>query len=182
MKKILFLLGLLSISNSVLAADQGVYAGFNLGVGKLDLHTPNGLDKSDSVVSGVLLGYKFNRYFGVETQYTGIGKVTDNISGSAKGDALSLTAISFLPLNNAYSLYGKLGVATTKTKISSSLSPMNDATKTALTYGLGAQYNYNENIAARLGWDHYKAAADINGGNQKNIGANVVNIGFVYNF
>jgi OOP family OmpA-OmpF porin len=115
-------------------------------------------------------------------QYTGIGKVTDKISGTAKGDAASMTAIGFLPLNDTFSLYGKLGVAVTKTTVSSSLAPMNDATRTAPTYGAGAEYHLNKNIGMRLGWDHYAAAVNEAGGNKNNLHSNVISAGAVYNF
>lgn len=183
-KAILFnsLVAVSVLSSTAFADDQGFYAGFNVGNGKPNIHTANGLDKSSSIVGGGVLGYKFNKYLGVEGQYTGIGKVTDKISGTAKGDAASLTAIGFLPLNDAFNLYGKLGVAATKTTVSSSLAPMNDATRTAITYGLGGEYNLNKNVGMRLGWDHYNAAVDMNGGNKNNVNANVITVGAVYNF
>jgi OOP family OmpA-OmpF porin len=181
MKKLLVILGYISISYPVFAGDQGLYAGLNLGIGKPDFNTPNGMDKSKSIVSGVVLGYKLNQYFGVEGQYTGIGKVTDNVSGSAKGDALSLSIIGYLPLNDEFNLYGKLGVASIKSKVSSSLSPMNDATRTDVTYGLGGQYNLNKDIGMRIGWDHYNAAVDTNSGS-KYVNANVVSLGVIYSF
>ncbi|WP_047533781.1 outer membrane protein [Methylotenera sp. N17] len=182
MKKMLVILGFISISHSVFAEDYGFYAGLNIGIGKADFNTPNGLDKSRSLVSGLVLGYKLNQYFGVEGQYTGIGKVTDNVSGSAKADALSLSAIGYLPVNEEFNLYGKLGVAATKSTVSSSLSPMNDASRTSVTYGFGGQYNLNKDIGMRLGWDHYNAAVDMSSGNKHNINANVVSVGVVYNF
>jgi OOP family OmpA-OmpF porin len=181
MKKMLVILGLISFSHQIFAGDLGVYTGLNLGIGKPDFNTPYGKDKDKSVVSGVVLGYKFNQYFGVEAQYTGIGKVTDNVGGSAKADALSLSAIGYLPLNDEFNLYGKLGVATIKSKVSSSLSPMNDATQTDATYGIGAQYNLNKEFGMRMGLDHYNAAIDTNNGS-KNVNANVVSVGVIYNF
>ena len=169
-------------SSVALADDSGFYVGANLGLGKPDINTTNGTSKSSSAVGGVILGYKFNKYIGVEGQYTGVGKVTDKVNGTAKGDAASLSAIGFLPLNDEFNLYGKLGVAHTKTTVSSSLAPMNDATRTAVTYGLGGEYNFNKNIGMRLGWDHYNAAVDMTGSNKNNANANVINVGAIYNF
>jgi len=171
-----------TISTGAFADDQGFYAGVNVGDGKFGINTTNGVNKSSSVVSGGMLGYKFNKYLGVEGQYTGIGKVTDKVSGTAKGDAASLTGVGFLPLNDNFNLYGKLGVAVAKTTVSSSLAPMGDATRTAVTYGLGGEYNLNKNIGMRLGWDHYNAAVDMSSNNKNNVNANVVSVGAVYNF
>lgn len=176
------LITLATISNTVFAGDEGFYAGGNIGVGKPSINTPNGEDKKSSALGGIVLGYKFNKYLGVEGEYTGIGKVTDKVSGSVKGDAASIAAIGFLPLNDEFSLYGKLGVAATKTKVSSSLAPMNDDTRTAITYGLGGEYNLNKNIGIRLGWDHYSAAVIDVTNSKDNFGANVVSVGAVYNF
>jgi OmpA-OmpF porin, OOP family len=171
-----------TISSIAYADDQGFYAGANLGIGKPNINTPNGTDKNSSAVGGILLGYKFNKYLGVEGEYTGIGEVTDKQKGSAKGDAASLSAIGFLPLNDEFNLYGKLGVAHTKTRVSSSLAPMNDATRNSVTYGLGGEYNFNKNVGMRVGWDHYNAAVDTSVSNKSNVNANVVSVGVVYNF
>lgn len=170
------------ISNAAFAGDEGFYAGGNIGVGKPNINTQNGEDKSSSVVGGIVLGYKFNKYIGVEGEYTGIGKVTDKVSGTAKGDAASIAAIGYLPLSDEFNLYGKLGVAVTKTSVSSSLAPMNDATRTGVTYGLGGEYNLNKNIGVRVGWDHYNAAVNDIASNKTNVNANVVSVGAVYNF
>jgi len=171
-----------TFSSAVFAEDQGFYAGVNLGIGKPNINTTNGLDKSSSAVGGIFLGYKVNKNIGVEAQYTGIGKVTDRINGTAKADAASLAVIGFLPLNDEFNLYGKLGIAATKTTVSTSLAPMNDATRVGITYGLGGEYNFNKSIGMRLGWDHYNAAVDITGGNKNNANANVISVGALYNF
>jgi OmpA-OmpF porin, OOP family len=171
-----------TVSSIAYADDEGFYAGANLGIGKPNISTPNGTDKNSSAVGGIILGYKFNKYLGVEGEYTGIGKVTDKLKGTAKGDAASLSAIGFLPLNDDFNLYGKLGVAHTKTTVSSSLAPMNDATRNSVTYGLGGEYNFDKNIGMRIGWDHYNAAVDNAANNKSNVNANVVSVGVVYNF
>jgi len=176
------LVAVAGISSAAFAEDTGAYAGLNLGIGKPDINTPHGEDKQSSAVGGIVLGYKFNPYLAVEGQYTGIGKVTDNISGSAKGDAASLAVLGILPLNENFNVYGKLGVAATKTTVSSSLNPMNDATRTGVTYGLGAEYNVNRTIGLRLGWDHYNAAIGDVGSHEKNVNADVATIGAVYHF
>jgi len=67
-----------------------------------------------SPLGGIVLGYKFNKYLDVEGQYTGIGKVTDKVSGTIKGDVACIALIGFLPLKDEFNLYGKLGAAATK--------------------------------------------------------------------
>jgi len=170
------------ISTSAFAEDEGFYAGINLGNGKPDINTPNGLSKHSSLVVGGVVGYKFNKYLAMESQYTGIGEVTDKVNGSAKGDAISLSGLGILPLTDNFNLYGKLGVAVTKTSVSGALAPMADATRTAVTYGVGTQYNVNQNIGLRLGWDRYNAAIDVAAGNKNNVTADVISVGALYSF
>lgn len=166
----------------MLASAEGLYAGINLGIGMPNLKTPNGVDKDSQTVAGIVAGYQFNRYLAVEGQYTGIGKVTDNLSGSAKADALSLTAVGRLPLNDAFDVYGKLGVAATKSKVSSDLNAYNDATHTGATYGLGAEYHFDQAISMRVSWDHYQAEVDKTAGGSKSFDANVTSVGVIYAF
>lgn len=173
---------LLLAAGAMNAQAEGLYGGLNLGLGMPNLHTPNGVDKDKQAVAGALVGYKFNEYFGVEGQYTGIGKVTDNVSGSVKADALSLTAVGFVPLNDGFDLYGKFGVASTKSKVSGGLPTYNDASHTGATYGLGAEYHFDKNIAMRVGWDRYKAEVDVTGGGSKTFDSNVTSVGFTYSF
>ena len=171
-----------AISSQALAADDGFYAGINLGDGKPGISTVNGSRKDSSFVGGGVVGYKFNKNFATEAQFTGVGKVTDKAGGTAKGDAVSLSGIGILPLNEDFDLYGKIGVAVTRTTVSSDLVPMNDATRAALTYGVGAQYNVNKSIGVRLGWDHYGIATKNASGSKNDDNAQVITVGAVYNF
>lgn len=171
----------LTLASPWLAHAEGFYAGADLGLGMPSLKTPNGVDKDSQAVAGVMAGYRFNRYFAVEGQYTGIGKVTDNVHGSVKADALSLSAVGSVPLNDAFDVYGKLGVAATKSKVSG-ISAYDNATHTGATYGLGAEYHYDKTLSMRVGWDHYKAEVDVTGGGSKSFDSNVTSIGVIYAF
>lgn len=164
------------------ALADGVYTGLNLGMANASLRTPNGVDRNDQTVAGVVVGYQFTPYLALEGQYTGIGKVTDNLSGSAKADALSLSGVATLPLNETFSVYGKLGIAATKSKVSSGLSAYNDATRTGATFGLGAEYRFDNTLSMRVGYDHYQAEVDKTAGGSKSFDANVSSVGLVYRF
>lgn len=171
----------MAISSAAFAEGSDVYVGGNIGVGSPNINMPNGEDKKSSAVGGVVLGYKFNPYVAIEGQYTGAGKVTDKTNGSAKVDAASLTMLGILPLNDQFNLYGKLGIATTKTTVSS-LKSLNDATRVGVTYGLGAEYELNHSLGMRLGWDHYNASVQEASGHEKNVGDEVVSVGAIYHF
>ena len=163
------------------AADEGFYAGLSLGNGKPGA-TPGalGLSKKAEFIYGGLAGYQYNKNLAVEAQFTGLGKATDVAGNSIKADALSLSAVGILPLDDSFELLGKLGVASTKTK-SSGLATNLGTTRTGVTYGIGAQYNVNHNLGLRLVWDRYSVATS-NAGVKTNTNANVVAVAAVYKF
>lgn len=67
-------------------------------------------------------------------------------------------------------------------KLSSGLSAYHDATRTAETDGLGAEYHYDKTLSMRVGWDHYRAEVEVNDGGSKGFDTNVGTLGLIYNF
>lgn len=163
--------------------DHGFYAGLGVGVGKpkISAVAPNTLSDDSNTVYDGLVGYKLNKNFAVEGQYTGVGKVTDSSGGTAKGDAASLSAVGKLPVGDKFDLYGKLGYANTKTKTSGFNA--NGTSRSDPTYGAGVQYNFNPMMGVRLGWDHYGlATADSVTGAKNDANGNVTSLNAVFNF
>jgi len=184
MKKIAAVVVMLSAAASAFAADEGFYAGVTLGSGKPHV-TPSAaaLSKNSDSMYGGLAGYQYNKNVAVEAQYTGIGKTTDVLGNTAKGDALSLSVVGLLPLNDSFELLGKVGVARAKTTVSGLSATNVGASRTGLTYGIGAQYNVNQNLGLRLGYDRYAVAtASSLSGIKTNGNASVVTVGAVYKF
>lgn len=148
MKKIVAV-ALLSAAASIPAhADSGAYAGIKAGSTSVGF---NALSKSSDTAYGVLVGYQYNRNLAVEGEYTDLGRFTTAAGVTGKSDAWGLSAMGILPLENKFSLYGKLGVARSGTSTS-------DATgnnRTAATYGLGGQFDATPMIGLRLGWERY---------------------------
>lgn len=163
------------------AADQGFYAGLTLGSGKPGV-TPSAtaLSKNSKAIYGGLLGYQYNKNLAVEAQFTGIGQATDTAGSAVKGDAFSLSAVGLLPLSDSFDLYGKLGFASTKTQSSAGATNLG-ATRSALTYGIGGQYNVSQSFGVRFGWDQYGAATTA-AGVKTNKNADVYTIGAVFKF
>lgn len=165
------------------AADSGFYAGVTLGNGKPNVTPVTGaaLSKNSDFIYGGLAGYQYNKNLAVEVQFTGLGKATDVAGNTTKADALSLTAVGLLPLSDSFEVLGKLGVASAKTA-SSALATNLGASRTGLTYGIGAQYNVTQNLGLRLVWDRYAVATANNIGVKTNANANVMTVGAVYKF
>ena len=165
------------------AADEGFYAGVTLGNGKPGVSpSAAALSKKSEFIYGGLAGYQYNKNLDVEAQFTGLGKATDVAGNTTKADALSLVAVGILPLSDSFELLGKLGVASAKTKTAGLTASNFGATRTGVTYGLGAQYNVNQNLGLRLVWDRYAVATSTAMGVKTNANANVVSIGAVYKF
>ena len=134
----------------------GWYGGLDVGSSHLSGINTDGLDsfdKSDTAFD-VNLGYRLNRNFAVEGAYTDLGKF--HFSSAAVGDgdvkptAYSLAAVGILPLQSSFSLYGKAGIAHTQTKALDASD-----TKDGLLAGAGVMYDFNRNVYAKAGWDHF---------------------------
>lgn len=177
-----------AVAAPAVAADNGFYAGLTLGrsnTGNIAVNTV--MTKSTDTVLGVLAGYQFTKNWGVEAQYTSGGNFTAvttapviNVNG--KSDALSLAAVGTLPVSDALSLYAKLGIASTKTRLSTvPLSNATGATRSTATVGLGLQYNASPNLGVRFGWDRYGDAINA-GGLQNKFNNDIYSLGLVYSF
>lgn len=172
------------------ASDEGFYAGVTLGQSRTS-NPYNGnfaMSKSTDTVAGILGGYQFTKNWGAEVFYTGAGKfsaVSGGITGSGKADTWGIVGTGTLPLSDAFSLYGKLGYASTKTTTSIPAGfALTGATRAAATYGLGGTYNVNPSVGIRFGWDRY-AGATQNGvtlGAKDNFNSDVYSLGAVVKF
>lgn len=183
MKRIAAVVLLSSVAASAFAADEGVYAGVTLGNGKPNISPVAGatLSKSSDFIYGGLVGYQYNKNLATEVQFTGVGKAVDVAGNSIKGDALSVSAVGILPVSEGFEVYGKLGVASATTKASAGATNLG-ASRTGVTFGVGAQYNVNANLGLRLGYDNYSIATANAAGVKSNANAKVITIGAVYKF
>lgn len=116
-------------------------------------------------------GYQINKNFAAEGGYLGSTNSTYSAAGGNLGAGLSasgsisgwnLTAVGILPVSNQFSLLGKLGVADIRTSATVSgggLVVGASGSKSDLTYGIGAKYDFTNAIFARFDIDSYKAGA-----------------------
>ena len=177
------------ITVPVFAASNGFYAGVTVGQARADSYASSAsLSKSTDTVASILAGYQFNKNLGIEAFYGGAGKFTGTntvgTTGSGKADVFGVDVVGTLPLTDAFSLYGKLGYASSKTTASSSNGIMTGATRSAATYGLGLQYDVSSAVGIRAGWDRYGNAV-ANGsaiGSKDNFNSNVYSVGAVFRF
>jgi OOP family OmpA-OmpF porin len=133
------------------------------------------------------LGYQYTPNWGIELGYNDLGKkysshivATDGIT-TATGDATFkldnwyLAATGTLPLSNGFSLLGKLGAVRSTVKggtitltngiTTASASLGGDSHHSSALLGVGVEYTFSKQLAARLEYEDYgKSSEDIGGG------------------
>jgi len=170
----------------------GWYAGLDIGASRsdVDLNVPGSVDADKSgTMFGISGGYRLNRNFAVEGALARLGSfdynattATDTVSGKLEANAVSLAGVGIWPVTNAFSVYGKAGLALTDAKLTASsasgLTPVGDAshTGTGFLFGAGATYDFQGGYFAKAGWDHYAKVGDGSTG-QGDINTYLVGVG-----
>ncbi len=152
---------------------------FNLG-GELSINKPSlnkslnqdvakALDKNKAGAN-IFAGVRFNQYFGAELGYGFIAKTKGNVKES-DGTNVSVTnkatniyvdAIGYLPVATKVDLIGAVGVGRFSNKGTSSADGVTQSGKTNKVgprVGVGAQYNFTDNVSARAMVRYQKAGS-----------------------
>lgn len=125
----------------------------------------NNVTNNNQAGYGLLLGYNFSPNFGVELEYNSLGgfDIPDPaFASSIKGRALGISAVGMIPMNRQFSLYGKMGIATTTLRDSPGpgYTGTNYTTytynNTNLTFGFGGLFNVTPVVGLRFGYDFYQ--------------------------
>ena len=167
--KPVFLATTLLIASTAMAADTGWNIGASLGGSTLDLSSSScsgyTCDKTD-------LGFKLTGgftvipNFAVEMSYVDLGESafdTSTTTASMTETGIAAYGIGIYPVD-AFSLFAKAGVSSLKTKLSGpmpifssvSSSTTQTSTDTNFAWGIGAGYEFTQNISANLEWERYK--------------------------
>ncbi len=181
-----------AIAAPAIADDSGWYVGLNVGGARVgDPVSGPVYTSTNTIVAGIQGGYNFTKNWGAEIFYSGAGKfeaqnVTATSFSSGKTDVFGISAVGTLPIFDSFSLYGKLGLADARTSVSDSGigSTWSSANRSALTYGLGMQYDVTSSFGIRLGWDRYSLATSggATAGSTDDYNSNVYSLGAVYKF
>lgn len=148
MKKLAIAALLSAFTAAPALAAEPYYIGINAGQNQIDDSRI-----SSSTAFSVFGGYAFNEYIAGEISYTNFGSADTNVPGiSVSGNAAALAAVGSLPLNNDFSLFARLGYASTRLEPTGASSE----TKSDLTWGVGGQYNATRTIGVRLAYDVYR--------------------------
>jgi OOP family OmpA-OmpF porin len=129
---------------------------------------------SEPAIYRLHAGYQIDKNLAVEGGYMSSGNANYNavggnvgggapfnLSASATIKAWSLVAVGTLPVTDQFGLLGKLGVANVTNKVTAtasngavSASATTTGTKTALTYGVGAKYDFSNALFGRFDVDN----------------------------
>jgi OOP family OmpA-OmpF porin len=105
-------------------------------------------------------GYRFNPNFAVEA---GLMAVDDSTYANSvysvtyAQSSLQASGVFSLPLNNSFSLFGKVGVASNYAKMTGTgvyASINTSATTTSVIYGFGGQFDFNQSVGVRMQYEY----------------------------
>ena len=147
-------------------SEAGWYIGGSYGMTNIDVDTSGTGFRADGDDTGFKIfgGFQFSKHWGAEVGYLDAGKAS--VTGPGGSADLSVTAITFagtgtLPLNENFSLLGKVGLWMWDTGCNGAicLSSASDS-DTDLFYGLGVRYNFNRNWAIQAEWEQFETSVD----------------------
>jgi len=166
------------VAAPALAGDTGAYISAELGSATLK----NAQPFPDPGLFGFAAGYRFSPNIAAELGFTGFGDSTIS-SGSAsvtmKLSSFHPAVVGMYPINDQFSVFGKLGLAMNSEKYTTNFSASTTSyTQNSLYFGLGGQYNFNKQFGMRLQYESF--------GDFDNVpppySATAVSVGVVYNF
>lgn len=183
MKKIMFALiaGATAMSAAQAQMISKPYVG--LGVASAKHELPGATSSDGTKAAGkIFVGADVNQTFGVEAGHS-MSKADHTYSlAGVNGTAETKTRRSYLaakatmPVNEQFSVYGKLGAAHVKTKAASPTVGSGSESDNGVYAGVGAQYAMTENVALSLEYERY--------GKKKDFGAkpDAVSVNAKYSF
>lgn len=125
----------------------------------------------------VQVGYQFNPNLAIEGGYVDLGKASYNatfIGGSAlatiKAHGANLAVRGIVPVSESLSLFAKLGAINAKADTdlrATGFAVSISSTQLRANFGLGATYQFSQNLGARLEYEQFYKLGDNRGGTER---------------
>lgn len=166
MKKILSACAVAAAFMAAPAFAQG-YVGLGLGSSRTNGLNIVGVDGGNTSkgLSKVYGGYQFSPNWGVEAQYSDLGRRDLTTAGVKLGDfkasQFSIAGTGTLPLTSGFSLLGKIGISANSFQGSAGLGASNS---TSALVGVGVAYNFTPALSARLEYEDFGKLGNYNAG------------------
>lgn len=170
MKKNLLIALIAAASIAPVAAHAQAYLGGTVGVAHQKATIDEvGAVKDHDVSFKFFGGYQINKYFGAEAGYVVLNKL--RVAGA---DALTidpqttyLAATGSYPLNDKFALTGKVGVASTSTRISVTGEGSEKTRQTSPVLGFGVSYAITPTVLAVAEYENFGKIVKEDGGHLK---------------
>ena len=173
MKKIVIAAALFAfIATPATAGD--LYAGIKLG--SVNYGYSN-VTNNDQVGFGLLGGYTINETFAVEVEYNDLGGF-DGQNDTVKGSSIGVSGVGSYPLNPQFSIFGKLGVASSTLKATANFGGSATIKNTGVSVGFGGQYNISNQTGISVGIYVYP----VGDATSNTSGASMMYVGVVFKF
>ena len=164
------LVGVMLLSAATAQAAEGFSAGIGAGRSHFkdacsDLIGASSCDDTDTAYK-IFGGYQFDDNWGLELGYVDFGKAkadAGTTTGEAKVNGFTLAGTGTLPINEMFSVFGKLGFIRYDLKVSGASPGITfsaDDKRSTLMYGFGGQYNVTDQIGIRAEWELFKNVGD----------------------
>lgn len=161
----LALFGMFAGASALADVQPGFYAG--VGVGKASVELDGTDFDADDTAFKAFGGYRFNPNFAIELAFIDGGKPDERFGTSSVEvdvEGLNLSAVGRLPLNEVFSVFGKLGLASydAKWKVRGGNTVVATASESDedLSYGLGTAFNLGAAVELRAEYE----AVDVSDG------------------
>jgi len=146
------LVGMFASASALADVQPGFYAG--AGVGKASIEIDDVFDADDTAFK-VFGGYSFNPNFAVELAYIDGGAPDERFgAGSIEVavDGINASAVGRLPINEKFSVFGKLGFASYDVEVkvrAGNLSGSGSDSDEDLSYGIGGAFSLSSAVELR---------------------------------
>jgi len=162
MKKSLFVACALSVL-TLPAFANGFYVAGDLGQAKWSIDSDSETDTAVAIAGG----YKLNDTFSFELGYRDLGGLEESYDGETIGvdlTAMQLSVLANYALNDAVSVYGRLGFADMKLEVSYDDGEYSDSASTSETkavFGVGGRYAVSQKLGLHIEYNQYAKFEDM---------------------
>jgi OOP family OmpA-OmpF porin len=160
--KLLVIAAATAFTTSAFAADSGFYVGADIGTSQQGVNGPGSTNTHPSV-GGIYGGYNFDKNFGVEANYSYLGKAKIEGQSEVETQLFGVDLVGRYPVSEKLDLYGKLGVAYVDRQLDYAAGGSDSEAGIAGKFGVGAEYKIAKNIGVRAELAHYMGAPKFEG-------------------
>ncbi len=177
----------LAASATAHAADWYVGGALGRSDFKVDVTGATTADKKDTGYK-LFAGARLSPNLAIEGGFADLGKATASDGTNTGKFELTvfpyIDAVGILPLSPQWDLLGRLGLTSSKLKISDTTAGVttSDSDRSIQAhFGFGAQYNISKTVAVRAEWERFRGKYN-KGGNNDSGNVDLLSVGFTFGF